>query len=130
MSSMMGPGPSTLAIDCALISRSNSPHSSAARIARPSPTSLPGELEEGFRRRSHRSLAARRGSAIVYVCLLDMDIAKAPPPAVGANGDNVTAPSHNRAVWLVDAFSGETWLLMSGFHDTPGWNDLPPEPVS
>lgn len=75
-------------------------------------------------------LSARQGGAVVYVCFLDMDIAKAPPPAVGANGEIVTAPSHNRAVWLVDASSGETWLLMSGYHDRPGRKDLPVEPVS
>ncbi len=31
---------------------------------------------------------------------------------------------------IIDASSGETSFLMSGFHDTPGWNDLPVEPVS
>ncbi|HWI05360.1 MAG TPA: hypothetical protein VNT52_16265 [Acidimicrobiales bacterium] len=75
-------------------------------------------------------LAARPANAVVYVCFLDMDIAKAPPPAVGANGEIVTAPSHNRAVFLVDASSAETAMMMSGFHDTPGWNDLPVVPVS
>ncbi|HEX3623744.1 MAG TPA: hypothetical protein VHT97_15625 [Acidimicrobiales bacterium] len=75
-------------------------------------------------------LSARPGNALVYVCFLDMEIAEAPPPAVGANGEIVVAPSHNRAVWLVDGSSGETWLLMSGFHDTPGWEDLPVEAVS
>lgn len=75
-------------------------------------------------------LAARPGYALVYVCFFDMDIAKAPPPAVGDRGEIVTAPSHNRAVWLVDASSGETWMLTSGFHDTAGWKDLPVEPVS
>lgn len=75
-------------------------------------------------------LAARPAIAVVYVCFLDMDIAKAPPPAVGADGEIVTAPSHNRAVFLVDASSAETAMMMSGFHDTPGWNDLPVVPVS
>lgn len=75
-------------------------------------------------------LASRPANAGVYVCFLDMDIAKAPPPAVGANGEIVTAPSHNRAVFLVDASSAETAMMMSGFHDTPGWNDLPVVPVS
>jgi hypothetical protein len=75
-------------------------------------------------------LAARPGEAVVYVCFLDMDIAKAPPPWIGADGKVVTAPSHNRAVWLIEASTGETSLLMSGFHDMPGWKDLPVEPVS
>lgn len=74
-------------------------------------------------------LAARPDNALLSVCFLDMDIAKAPPPAFGAHGEMVAAPSHNRAVWLVDASSGDTWLLMSGFHDTPGFSDLPVEPV-
>ena len=75
-------------------------------------------------------LSARPTNAVVDVCFLDMDIAKAPPPAVGANGEIVTAPSHNRAVFLVDVSSAETAMMMSGFHDTPGWNDLPVVPVS
>jgi hypothetical protein len=75
-------------------------------------------------------LAARPTNAVVDVCFLDMDIAKAPPPAIGANGDIITAPSHNRAVFLVDASSAENAMMMSGFHDTPGWSDLPVVPVS
>ncbi len=75
-------------------------------------------------------LAARPADSVVYVCFLDMDIAKAPPPDLRANGVVVTAPSHNRAVFLVDASSAETAMMMSGFHDIPGWNDLPVVPVS
>lgn len=75
-------------------------------------------------------LAARPTNAVVDVCFLDMDIAKAPPPAAGVNGEIIIAPSHNRAVFLVDASAAETAMMMSGFHDTPGWNDLPVVPVS
>src|SRR4051812_45771578 len=58
-------------------------------------------------------LEARPPDTVLYVCFIDVDVAKG-----------------NRTVWLIDASSDATWLLMSGYHDTPGYKDLPVEAVS
>lgn len=66
-------------------------------------------------------LQSRPKDAALFVCFLDMEIAHSPP----AGG-----PSSNRAIWLIDASTGDKWPLIFGYHDTPGIPELPIQPVS